>query len=337
MPTSMLCIFNSKVLTVLVCFGLLAIFVPALAASGSLGKCLTNEDCVKDLNCVGISNPFAGVPCSTNESYCVCLPRYIARLFCTSQNSCARFETCTEIPDSLVEQVQPEAVSLHLRLCIDDSQAVFVQNLTLCDGNQQCLSVGGQCIKFQDAYVCASPSIPEKTLFVSEEENNLLPEPTAARLPQFTGSPADTESGFVDLASPRPPATLDSSASSEPVSTPEENLSTNVCIASKHLRHMPPELLLYKNHYLSHVLCDCNGSCATPGHIVVYKGQSMMMSSYCSQVKCQQGVMHVNSLRYRSKLRISSKTKDLEFSAFAARRGTRVEETFLNAIVRLGL
>lgn len=108
------------------------------------------------------------------------------------------------------------------------------------------------------------------------------------------------------------------------------------CIASEHLTHLGRNELAFEEDELQRVLCDTYGSCATPGHVVVVHGRSMMMSTYCEKADCIGRVMHVNSPRYIKGLRLSSKTVGLTFSAFAARYQTRVEENALRLAVRLG-
>lgn len=85
------------------------------------------------------------------------------------------------------------------------------------------------------------------------------------------------------------------------------------------------------------VLCDALQSCATGGHMVVWKGRAMMMSTYCQHVACERRVMWVNSPRWRRGLAVPSRTNGLAFTAFAARWGTRTEEIFLKGFVRAGL
>lgn len=121
---------------------------------------------------------------------------------------------------------------------------------------------------------------------------------------------------------------------SNPRASPDAD---NVCIAVHSLRHLERHELVYENDRMASVMCDASGSCATPGHIVLYRGQTMMMASYCAAVKCDKRVMKVNSPRYTRALRIPSKSEGLEFTAFAARYETPTEEKVLAAAVRVGL
>lgn len=110
-----------------------------------------------------------------------------------------------------------------------------------------------------------------------------------------------------------------------------------VCIGAHHLQGV--DSLVYDSHRKAKVLCDSMGSCATPGHIVHWKGEAMMMASYCELVEedCVRKSMMVNSPSWRRGLRVKSLTTDLEFTAFAARYATRTEERLLTTAVRMGL
>lgn len=114
----------------------------------------------------------------------------------------------------------------------------------------------------------------------------------------------------------------------------EENA---VCVGVAHLQHLSSEELVYDRHRLARVLCDESGSCATPGHVVVYRGQPLMMRRYCDLVGCDSRIGYVNTLRYKRGVTVASRTTALVFTAFAARYGSRVEEKVLAVLVRAGL
>ncbi|CAN8066725.1 unnamed protein product [Agarophyton chilense] len=114
--------------------------------------------------------------------------------------------------------------------------------------------------------------------------------------------------------------------------------SSEVCIAAKSLAHLDRNHLIYRNHVSARVLCDSFQSCATAGHMVRYRGDVMMMKTYCRLIGgCTRSVMPVNSPRYRRALQIPSDTPHLTFTAFAARYVTSAEENVLRTAVRLGL
>lgn len=112
--------------------------------------------------------------------------------------------------------------------------------------------------------------------------------------------------------------------------------SSLVCIDADALAHMGRDELLFEEHQTANVLCDDSGSCATPGHVVRYRGVGMMMKSYCGLVGCVEKVIKVNSPRYRFGVRVPSKTEGLEYTAFAARYESMAEETTMAAAVRMG-
>lgn len=63
----------------------------------------------------------------------------------------------------------------------------------------------------------------------------------------------------------------------------------------------------------------------------------MMMKTYCEGLNCITRRMLVNSVTYKRAKRIQTKTAGVEFAAFAAKYGTRIEEEILAIAVRLGL
>ncbi|KAI0558805.1 hypothetical protein FGB62_185g02 [Gracilaria domingensis] len=110
-----------------------------------------------------------------------------------------------------------------------------------------------------------------------------------------------------------------------------------VCIALHSLQHLRQDELLYEKPRLAKVLCDSSNSCATPGHMVSYNEEVMMMKTYCERRGCTRKVMYVNSPRFRRALRIDSNTNSLSFTAVASRYELVAEERILSLGVRLGL
>lgn len=98
--------------------------------------------------------------------------------------------------------------------------------------------------------------------------------------------------------------------------------------------------LVFAQHRRAAVLCDAQGSCATPGHIVRWNGHPMMMKTYCASTAvapCSRTVMAVNSISYRRRgIAVDSNTNGLIFTALAARHETALEEAVLRSVVRLG-
>lgn len=111
-----------------------------------------------------------------------------------------------------------------------------------------------------------------------------------------------------------------------------------VCFDANLLSHINQEGLVFPTHRRASVMCDAHGSCATSGHIVVFKQKSMMMRSYCEVVgNCSRRVMSVNSPRMGVNVRVPTKTEGLEFTALAAKHGSTTEEVLLSTLVKFGL
>ena len=111
------------------------------------------------------------------------------------------------------------------------------------------------------------------------------------------------------------------------------------CVAADHLTEagIDADQRIHVRDLLANVLCDYNDSCATPGHMVLYKGRGMMMRSYCEVVGCYRGIMRVNSPKYGRQIRVRSRSEEMVFTAFAARWVTAAEERVLHGLIRLGL
>lgn len=125
-------------------------------------------------------------------------------------------------------------------------------------------------------------------------------------------------------------------------STSEEAASSDetgseVCVDARALTHLRREELVFEKDSIARVLCDSDGSCATKGHMVIFRGQAMIMGGYCAMVGCSVHVMRVNSPRYRLGARLTSRTERLQYTALAARYATRAEEMVLQSVIRAGM
>lgn len=117
--------------------------------------------------------------------------------------------------------------------------------------------------------------------------------------------------------------------------TPEEEEG---CIDIEALNGLPSDVLIYKRAKRASVLCNKNRSCATPGHMVLWDKKPMTMRSYCSQWSvCKKVEKWVNSPCMLSGVRIESRTKLLQYTAFASRFETWLEHTIFSALLRAGL
>ncbi|CDF34137.1 unnamed protein product [Chondrus crispus] len=123
-----------------------------------------------------------------------------------------------------------------------------------------------------------------------------------------------------------------------PMGTPADmqSIPEPLCVDAEALTNADVQMV-YRKHFYAKVLCDSERSCATAAHMVVWRGVAMMMRSYCQRVQCEETALHVNSPRYKKKVRIQSRTEGLQFTAFAARYGTKAEELAIGVAVRLGL
>lgn len=149
-----------------------------------------------------------------------------------------------------------------------------------------------------------------------------------------------------------------------------------VCVDAALLAHLPRSALVFRTHRRARVLCDPYGSCATPGHLVVFRHSAMTMASYCSSFPSSPsssslfspphlplGAIHqlplphrpycavrfarVNSPRVpkiggawgfgQIRVRIPTRTPHLRFTAHAARHATRFEEALLTFLYHLHL
>lgn len=115
-----------------------------------------------------------------------------------------------------------------------------------------------------------------------------------------------------------------------------------VCIAASALTDvLPRERLVFAAHARRVVLCDAAGSCATPGHMVVFHGEPMMMKTYCARTQpagaCTRVATAVNSPRMQLGLRLQARTRGLQYTAFAARYGSGMEERVLQTLLHAGM
>lgn len=185
-----------------------------------------------------------------------------------------------------------------------------------------------------------SPAPVDTTPVISSSAAPTLDSP----LPTEELTPTDSPTSPVGSQEPPPPGSSESALNGSPSQAPGSSegepspSEDEVCIDASALEHLSTDELVYKEHRRSAVLCDKNGSCATPGHMVVYEGEFMMMSSYCTQIGgCAKRVMSVNSPRHRRALKIVSRTIRLEYTSLAAKYATVAEEHVLKTLLRVGL
>lgn len=201
------------------------------------------------------------------------------------------------------------------------------------------------------------PREPIQTDSMGEDNGNAIITDGTDMTSSSSNSPDEDEEVSDIETSSSPDSTDTSSTSTETGATGDDDAddSTNnntdvspedstppkseICISVHHLSHLSKSDLIYSSHKHARVLCDQHLSCATPGHIVIYRKQPMMMSSYCELVHggCKSSVKLVNSPRLSaSQQRIASRSEDLQFTPLAARYATRIEERMLTLVMRFG-
>lgn len=210
--------------------------------------------------------------------------------------------------------------------CSTADEVCYCYALATCNCSDDC----------EDSEVCTE--IPSGRLCVSEEllkQSGWLNEigcnggsdgPDVVELPA-PFSPEATTAGEVVVVEVTPSSGSEDGGGDNSSEDP-------VCVDAEALEGME---VVFERDVKAGVLCDEFGSCATEGHIVAYKGIAMMMKSYCEIVGCVRKVLLVNSPVRRRGLRVKSRTEGLEYTAFAARFGTRVEELILTTAVRIGM
>lgn len=122
-----------------------------------------------------------------------------------------------------------------------------------------------------------------------------------------------------------------------PTASPTPSSDGDICIDARMLHHLSRDELVFPKDLWARVLCDPEDNCATPGHIVVHQERGMMMATYCQKVSCVKRTLLVNSPRYRTRRRVASNSQQLQFTGFAARYSSRIEESVLAMAVRMGM
>lgn len=175
-----------------------------------------------------------------------------------------------------------------------------------------------------------------------EESPDGDPTPSSTASPPVSPSASKSPSAGADPVTPSPmtPSPSSTSAAGENSDSDDSDgdpTEDPICVDAKLLSHLTADQLVFPKHRRTSVLCDSFGSCATPGHVVVHNGRPMMMKSYCAVAGCTRTVKLVNSPRLSRGIRVPTLTKNLDFTALAARYESRAEETVLKALVHMGV
>lgn len=291
-------------------------WTPAILPSNGWASdsCQANSDCRGDLVCQHYLE--RGGSCEGRDM-CVCKYRKSGDL-CNSTATCGDGEVCVVVIDSM----KPKSGS-----CV----SIEVMRLDFYSGTYVEFN-NGQMSPLKLPTPGGNP--PSQTPSVTSSESSSItsaptdsPTPSASELTVVSLQPTETAE--------MPPLGTDPAGEPSESTPPDDNA---VCVDSAALAHLDVNDLVFKNHRRAAVLCDAQSACATPGHIVLWHNEPMMMRTYCQQagVQCTHSVRMVNSPRLRKKLRLFSRTDGLIFTAFAARYATRVEEHVVSHVFRLG-
>lgn len=314
-------------------------------------SCETSDDCNGTRICSYLFNENLFL-CEDGKGVCLCRPE--APVNCESDEDCDVGEDCFQL-DMGSQCISEEAIqdfwgknsdSKGTRYnyegcnnsedCKNERRCGFVtdKEFSFCDGESDCL-----CHKFGSALECDSDSAcfgPEKCV-------------PSTSLPEELKAPTGNTCSAFGNSGPRPSPSSPQSTSRPdievPASTvevsPEESAAEESepppCIGIESLRHLSSSELIFPRAIRSVVLCDKKENCATPGHMVRYKGSAMMMKTYCDIVGCMKRRMLVNSPKYKRGLNVPSRCEDMQFTAFAARYETGAEEGVLSIAIRAGL
>lgn len=269
--------------------------------------CRFHKDCTGKRLCISGNFEYS---CSGAEQ-CFCFIEYLQ--ICGDCDDCEfrHAETCVKSPDD------------------DDQQGYCASNYTVYEGIFD--EVG--C----DSYPDRTPTPVAEDKPEDEDSPSRLNASVPIPKPQpDTSADNDKDDGDdgEDDKADKPSSSQNSSAGSEN----QKSAPSDACIDAALLSHLPATQHVFREHRTARVLCDHSGSCATPGHMVVFQGVPMSMRAYCGRLAhaCASRVMQVNSPKFSRTLRIASRSAGLQFTALAARFETALEERALAFAIRIG-
>eukprot|EP00177_Eucheuma_denticulatum_P002424 GFKZ01004347.1.p1 GENE.GFKZ01004347.1~~GFKZ01004347.1.p1 ORF type:complete len:512 (+),score=25.00 GFKZ01004347.1:264-1799(+) len=291
----------------------------------NLDPCVDDESCREPRNCQ-FEDGNSIAPCAGRDE-CVC----VVPAPCETDDNCVLGEICVAVlPGNMRGCVSASAVSA----AAEDTSMLSDDGLNFdpcrqdsnCAGARFCADL----LMAQPTDISA-PKCTDVSLRCVCSPENLVPCQGSAEC-----TPGEVCSNFVGV-SQAICVSEDVVENNEAISQISEETSEAICVDAEALSDISREDLVFSEHAVGRVVCDSHGSCATRGHIVVYEGRAMMMGTYCGIVGCQKRVMYVNSPKYSRRKRIRSRTVGLEYTVFAARWETKVEEQVLTAAVKIGL
>lgn len=278
--------------------------------------CLNDDDCMQDIprKC---QHRVSNKPCRGREMCnCVVDSGHNDLDSCSDSTDCSFGEACVTVVDLLVP-AQPQCISRKL-LELDFFKRVYVE-------------VAGN-----STQPISSPS-PSSSPSSSPTKSSSL-SPSTSPSPSLSESSA--QSSHSAIASPSVTSPVDeTSPGGETAVSPSLTMETEseVCVDVDALSHLRPSELVYNRPRRAIVLCDKFGSCATPGHVIMWQESAMLMHTYCkSHTRCVRAIKYVNSPRLKRLVRIPSHTKGLLYTPLAARFVSRLEESLLRGLIRFG-
>lgn len=286
--------------------------------------CSSDTDCVSPRLCYSLEN--SPQFCAAGESDCFCAS--ISHISCTTSEDCLPNDRCVETSNGS-----------DLCFACNLFDSIPSENVTLIDE--------GNCDSSREPTATSPPS-NTSTLAPS---SSLPPAQSTPPPPSQTpvGSPIQSSAPTPESAqSPSSPSTTDPPSASNrparsdpfPTQTPAGSpiAKVGICIAVDMLSHMDSSSLIFGTHMRAAVLCDQYASCATPGHMLLFRANPMSMNEYCAlpDVSCVKRVKLVNSPRMKIGLRVSSRSPAMQFTALAATKETWLETAALRLLLKIG-
>lgn len=296
--------------------------------------CLSNDRCYQDVpngRCISCNasdaadglDPVDDGNCENGEHGSNISPGY-AFIYCHEQTDCVSPRECFG---------SAGACNTSSDWCLCSYPTHF-----LCTTSDDCLENDRCVVLGSDVTLCASCVYTTSSSIVSFVDDG--------NCQTFSPSPFQSNA---DEQSPDPSKSSASSTSTPPNSTRSPNPRASetqeptdapgVCIAADALVGLDALDMVFAENRRAGVLCDQFDSCATPGHMVEFRGRAMGMKDYCAKdgIHCVKRTKLVNSPKMKMGLRIQSKSTHLMFTAFSASKETWLETRILAALLRLGV
>lgn len=298
--------------------------------------CLSDDDCKGDRICLH-KTEYAGLSCNMSRRGCVC--RSIIKgegserthtLICQESKDCEVGEICTVIEDALPAEPLCMSTLTFDRLRIS---GIGPPRIELGFRPTSLPSPTPSPSSFHstpEEYVEAADT-PEA---YADEDDNDDEENEENQDNQDNENNDDNEENEGDTGDNEEIGTDTDDGSAESDNT------DGVCVDVDLLLDLDKNGMVFRKHRRAAVLCDKDGSCATPGHMVVFQRRPMAMRTYCREFVrggCEQRIKLVNSPRMKVRLRILSRTHGLSMTAMATKFGHRIEEVLLQGLIELGL